>query len=86
VTKRGPLATAADVVDPATAVACTPALSSRVALGTTTVHCTAADAAGNVAHGAFDVTVGDTTAPVLQLPDSFAVGATSPAARSSATR
>jgi hypothetical protein len=43
------------------------------------VACTAQDAAGNVATASFDVTVRDTTPPVLSLPASFAVPATTPA-------
>ena len=37
-------------------------------LGTTTVDVTAADGAGNETSGAFDVTVRDTTTPILTLP------------------
>jgi X-Pro dipeptidyl-peptidase len=61
-------ATAADAADAAPTVSCTPASGTRFAVGVTTVRCTATDAAGNARHGTFRVTVGDTTAPVLELP------------------
>ena len=38
-------------------------------IGTTTVTCTASDASGNTASESFDVTVADTVAPQLDLPD-----------------
>ena len=50
-------ATAEDLVDGSVAPTCTPASGSTIAIGTTTVHCTATDAHGNVASGSFDVTV-----------------------------
>ena len=50
-------ATATDLVDGDVAVICTPASGSTFALGTTTVNCTATDAAGNTASGSFTVTV-----------------------------
>ncbi|WP_119695761.1 HYR domain-containing protein [Microbacterium halotolerans] len=62
-------ATAADAVDGAVAVDCIPAASTTFALGTTTVSCSASDNGGSVATGTFDVTVEDSTAPVLDLPD-----------------
>jgi hypothetical protein len=50
-------AVATDTVDPAPVVACTPASGAQFALGTTTVTCTATDAAGNVATKSFDAIV-----------------------------
>src|SRR5581483_6671907 len=70
-------ATATDAVDPAPGVDCSPASGTRFALGATTVHCTATDASGNVAHGTFAVTVADTTPPVLHLPGTVGASATS---------
>jgi hypothetical protein len=50
-------ATVTDAVDPAATVACAPASGSRFALGTTTVTCTATDAAGNATTKSFDAIV-----------------------------
>jgi len=50
-------ATAADAVDGSVSVACAPASGSTFPIGSTTVACTAADAAGNVASASFVVTV-----------------------------
>jgi len=58
-------ATAADNCDPTPTVVCDPASGSIFSLGTTTVTCTATDAAGNVATCTFDVTVHDTTPPAI---------------------
>jgi hypothetical protein len=63
-----PSITASDLVDGASVlVTCDPASGSTFQLGTTTVNCSATDAAGNVASGSFHVTVQDkvqdTTAP-----------------------
>jgi uncharacterized protein len=55
--------TATDDVDGAVAATCTPPSGTTFPLGTTTVTCTAADRAGNVATASFTVTVRDTTAP-----------------------
>jgi len=57
--------TATDGVDPSPTVVCTPASGSGFPVGTTGVDCTATDASGNVARGAFHVVVTDTTAPDL---------------------
>ena len=72
-------ATAIDDVDGPVAVACEPASGATFALGATSVSCTAADAAGSVAHGTFTVTVVDTTPPVLSLPANITTSASSPA-------
>jgi hypothetical protein len=68
-------ATATDTVDGAITPVCTVgpdtvASGDTFPLGTTTVSCTATDAAGNIGTGSFDITVEDTTAPVLDLPSS----------------
>ena len=71
-------ANAADVVDPAPSVNCSPPSATTFALGTTTVACTATDASGNNASGGFAVHVVDTTAPVLSVPEDQTVEATGP--------
>ncbi|HEX8619038.1 MAG TPA: FG-GAP-like repeat-containing protein [Thermoanaerobaculia bacterium] len=58
-------ATATDAVSGSVAVQCTPASGSTFAIGTTTVNCSAKDAANNIANGSFSVTVRDTTAPAV---------------------
>jgi hypothetical protein len=65
-------------VDPNPFVSCPPTSGATFALGRTTVHCTAKDASGNVARGSFDVTVADTTAPVLHVPRAITANASSP--------
>jgi hypothetical protein len=56
----------ADDANPAhPAVTCSTVSGSTFSLGTTTVTCSATDAAGNTASGSFTVTVRDTTAPSL---------------------
>ena len=57
--------TATDIVDGAVEVVCLPASGTSFGVGTTTVTCTATDAHLNAARTAFDVTVNDTTPPVL---------------------
>lgn len=74
-------ATATDAVDPSPSVSCTPA-AGTFALGTTTVKCTATDAAGNSSAGQFGVTVQDTTRPTLHLPGDATVEATGPSGAS----
>jgi HYR domain-containing protein/chitobiase/beta-hexosaminidase-like protein len=58
------------------AVTCSPASGSAFPIGTTTVRCSATDAAGNTATGTFTLTVADTGAPVLSLPSNITVSAT----------
>ena len=60
--------TATDVVSGTRPVTCSTTSGSTFALGTTTVTCTATDAADNTATRRFDVTVEDTTAPVVTAP------------------
>ncbi len=76
VTYNGPTAT--DLVDTNVNVSCTPASGALFPLGETTVTCTATDNAGNEATSNFKVTVVDTTAPQLNLPENKAVEATGP--------
>lgn len=57
--------TATDETDPNPTVSCVPPSGSSFPLGTTTVNCSASDAAGNTSTGSFTVTVTDGTAPVL---------------------
>jgi hypothetical protein len=69
-------ATALDLVSGTREVACTPATGATFALGTTTVSCSASDAAGNTATGSFTVRVVDTTPPVIaaHVDESFVLG------------
>ena len=59
------LTSATDLVDTDVAVQCTPASGDTFALGTTTVSCSATDDSGNTATGTFDVTVVDSTPPLI---------------------
>jgi len=60
---------ATDNVDPNPTISCDHTSGSTFAIGTTTVHCRATDAAGNFTDAApFNVTVQDTTPPTLTLP------------------
>jgi hypothetical protein len=61
-------ASAIDNLDGPLNVVCTPASGSTFALGTTTVSCSAGDAAGNGGSASFVVTVVDNVAPVLVVP------------------
>jgi hypothetical protein len=58
-------ASAIDLVDGNVPIICNPPFGSTFTLGTTTVNCSAKDAAGNIAMGSFTVTVRDTTRPVI---------------------
>ncbi len=70
-------ASAADLVGGSVSATCTPASGSTFPQGTTTVNCTATDGAGNRVTGSFQVTVADTTAPVLSLPANITLQAAS---------
>jgi hypothetical protein len=72
-------ATASDDIDGTLTPTCTPPSGSTFPLGTTTVTCTATDAAGNEGTASFTVTVQDTTVPVISVPATITVLATSPA-------
>jgi len=54
-------------------VVCTPASGTLFPFGATTVNVTATDGAGQVTNDSFTVTVQDTTAPVIDLPDTVVV-------------
>ena len=69
-------ASANDAVSGPRATTCVPASGSTFALGSTTVECTATDAAGNLCKASFSVTVQDTTLPVLTLPATITAEAT----------
>ncbi len=71
--------TATDAVSGAPAVTCAPASGTAFAVGTTTVTCSATDAAGNAGSSTFTVKISDSTAPSLVLPDEFEVEASGPA-------
>ncbi len=58
-------ASANDQVDGNVTVNCSPASGTAFSLGETTVNCSAIDQAGNSAAGSFQVTVVDTTKPVI---------------------
>jgi hypothetical protein len=72
-------AAASDAVSGAVNVTFSAPSGSTFALGTTQVTATATDAAGNTATKTFNVTVRDTTAPVIKTPADLVVEATSPA-------
>ena len=59
--------TATDNINLATGPTCTPLSGSIFPLGTTTVTCTAKDAAGNIATASFTVTVRDSKAPTVSI-------------------
>jgi alpha-tubulin suppressor-like RCC1 family protein len=68
-------ASAVDLVDGPTTVDCIPASGTTFAIGTVNVSCSSSDAAGNSGSKSFEVTVKDTTAPVLTIPNNITVGA-----------
>lgn len=68
-----------DAVDTALVATCAPASGSQFPLGSTSVQCDASDQAGNAALPiSFNVTVLDTTAPVVTPPADVVVEATGP--------
>lgn len=72
------LPAAIDAVDGAVSVTCSPASGSTFAIGTTPVTCSAQDAAGHATSDSFEVTVEDTTGPVLSgVPTGITEEATS---------
>ncbi|SFS09377.1 Ig-like domain (group 3) [Microbacterium sp. cf046] len=71
-------ASASDLVDGALGTSCSPASGSVFPVGTTSVTCSATDAANNTGSASFDVTVVDTTAPVVTVPDPIIAEATGP--------
>ncbi len=72
-------ASATDLVDGNVAVTSSSASGSVFALGTTTVTLNSADSHSNASSASFSVTVRDTTAPVLAVPASQTIEATSAA-------
>ena len=56
---------------PGVTIVCSPASGSAFSKGTTTVHCTATDAAGNTASCSFTVTVTDAESPVITCPENI---------------
>jgi HYR domain-containing protein/IPT/TIG domain-containing protein len=67
--------TATDACDLAPRVTCLPASGSAFPTGRTTVACSAMDSSGNVSTCAFDVVIGDTTAPAIRCPDDVSTAA-----------
>ena len=72
-------ASAYDAVDGSVVPQCSPPSGSVFGLGATTVTCSAADDRGNATSRSFTVTVRDTTAPTLAVPDAISIKATSAA-------
>jgi hypothetical protein len=69
--------TATDIVNGSVSVSCAPPSGSTFALdATTTVTCTATDAAGNAATSTFTIKVQDTSGPALSLPAPIVAEAT----------
>jgi hypothetical protein len=64
--------------DPGVPVNCSPASGSRFNYGTTTVQCSATSSNGATTSGSFQVSVVDTTAPVLVLPSDITVTSNDP--------
>ena len=71
--------TATDAAGGSLAVSCSSGSGSVFPLGLSNVLCSATDASGNTIEDTFSITVVDTTAPVLHLPDDITVRATSSA-------
>jgi hypothetical protein len=69
---------ATDIVDGPMNPSCSKASDTVFALGTTTVTCTAIDAANNRGTNSFTVTVVDTTRPDVRAPANLVVGNTTP--------
>ena len=72
-------ATAEDIVSGTLTPTCTPASGSTFPVGSSTVVCTATDAAGNTGSASFTVNVVDTGAPVVTVPANMTLEGTSPA-------
>ncbi len=68
---------ASDTVSGSLTPSCAPPSGSIFALGSTTITCTATDAAGNTSSAKATVVVEDTTAPTLSLPAGITTAATS---------
>lgn len=70
-------ASASDNLDAAPSFNCSPASGSTFVIGTTMVNCTVTDLASNTAFGNFNITVQDTTGPVIAFHADITVEATS---------
>jgi Ca2+-binding RTX toxin-like protein len=66
-------------------ISCDPPSGSTFPIGSTEVVCTATDEAGNTGTASFTVTVQDTTAPTLTVPEGITVEATSSTQRQQVT-
>src|SRR5262249_28243717 len=64
-----------DAVDGPVAASCTPAPGTSFVVGSTPIHCSAADAAHNQANTDFAVVVRDTTPPTVTVPANITVTA-----------
>jgi uncharacterized protein YjiK len=76
----GPV-TATDAVDGVTTATCSPASPGLFPVGTTHIDCFTTDSHGNRGSAPFNVTVHDTTAPVVTVPANKTLDATTPAGR-----
>jgi len=65
-----------DLVDASPSVVCVPASGSVFSLNVTIVNCSAIDFSGNVISASFNVTVVDTTSPVISAPANISIEAT----------
>ncbi|MCU1396647.1 MAG: putative cell surface protein [Ilumatobacteraceae bacterium] len=70
-------ASATDAVDGSVGISCSPATGATFPLGTTSVGCSAQDSTGNTASGSFSVIVQDTVGPVVTVPSTITMEATS---------
>jgi hypothetical protein len=61
-------ASSSDIVDGTKALTCTPPSGSMFHIGVTTVTCATTDAHGNTGSSSFNITIRDTTAPLLHIP------------------
>lgn len=77
---------ARDRADGSLSVGCSPRAGELFPLGETTVECIARDDAGNFARRSFTVTVVDSTAPELTLPEGLSVEAGAPVAYKASAR
>jgi hypothetical protein len=75
------LASANDNIDGTIAISCLPISGALFPIGTTTVNCSATDAAGNTTSGSFTITIQDTTLPIITVPANITREANIPAGR-----
>lgn len=73
-----PAPTAEDLVDGSRPVGCSAQSGDRYAIGETTITCSASDTRANGWTASFTVTVADTTAPQLTVPDDIIAETTGP--------